>query len=82
MYFNEDIILEIRLNELDKYVDNFVIIENKFTHSGEEKGFNFDINKFKNFNHKIIYLKIFEKPSGLFNFYKSDNQDQLKINKF
>ena len=56
MYFNEDIILEIRLNELDKYVDNFVIIENNFTHSGEEKGFNFDINKFQNFKNKIIYL--------------------------
>ena len=37
MYFNEDIILEIRLNELDKYVDNFVTIENNFTHSGEKK---------------------------------------------
>ena len=78
MYFNEDIILEIRLNELDKYVDNFVIIENNFTHSGEEKGFNFDINKFQNFKDKIIYLKIFEKPSGLIHFYKSDNQDQIK----
>lgn len=78
MYFNEDIILEIRLNELDKYVDNFVIIENNFTHSGEEKGFNFDINKFQNFKNKIIYLKIFEKPSGLVDFYKSDNQDQIK----
>ena len=78
MYFNEDIILEIRLNELDKYVDNFVIIENNFTHSGEEKGFNFDINKFQNFKDKIIYLKIFEKPSGLIDFYKSDNQDQIK----
>ena len=70
MYFNEDIILEIRLNELNKYVNNFVIVENKFTHSGEEKGFNFDINKFPKFKDKIIYLKIFEKPPGLINFYK------------
>ena len=37
MYFNEDIILEIRLNELDKYVDNFVIIENNFTIVAKKK---------------------------------------------
>ena len=37
MYFNEDLILDVRLNELNEYVDKFVIIESNFTHSGEKK---------------------------------------------
>ena len=37
MYFDEDLVLELRLNLLDKYVDYFVIVESKFNHKGEEK---------------------------------------------
>ena len=31
MYFDEEIVLEVRLNTLDKFVDYFVIVESKFT---------------------------------------------------
>ena len=58
MFFNEDLILDLRLNELDKFVDHFVIVESAFTHSGESKGFNFNIDKYKKFKDKIVYLKI------------------------
>ena len=37
MYFNEDLILDIRLNVLDQYVDKFVIVEGTKDHSGKEK---------------------------------------------
>ena len=37
MYFDEDIILDLRLNILDKYVDYFVIVESIFTHKGDER---------------------------------------------
>ena len=37
MYNNEDLLLDIRLNILDKYVDYFVIVESRFLHSGKEK---------------------------------------------
>ena len=37
MYFDEDLVLDIRLNTLDKYVDFFVIIESKYNHKGETK---------------------------------------------
>ena len=47
MYFNEDLILDIRLNELNSYVEKFIIVESNYTHSGEFKEFNFDIKKFK-----------------------------------
>ena len=45
-YFDEDMILDLRLNILDKHVDQFIIVENLFMHSGKKKKKNFDINKF------------------------------------
>ena len=55
-YFNEDHIVDLRLNILDKYVDHFVISESTKTHQGKQKKINFDINKFPKFKHKIKYL--------------------------
>ena len=37
MYFDEDLVLDLRLNLLDKYVDYFVIVESKYNHKGELK---------------------------------------------
>ena len=65
MYFDEDLVLDIRLNTLDKYVDFFVIIESKYNHKGETKKLNFDINKYKNFKDKIIYLIQDTEPQGI-----------------
>ena len=31
MYFNEDLVLDVRLNELNQYIDKFVIVESTFT---------------------------------------------------
>ena len=55
MYFDEDLVLDVRLNYLDRYVDYFVIVESRFTHSGEKRDLKFDIDKFKKFQDKIIY---------------------------
>ncbi len=54
MYFDEDLILDIRLNTLDKFVDYFVIVESTSTHSGEKNELKFDIKKYKDFKDKII----------------------------
>ena len=78
MFFNEDLILDLRLNELDRFVDYFVIVESAFTHSGEIKSLNFDINKYKKFKDKIIYLKILEKPGNLHEILKSDSKEATK----
>ena len=56
MYFDEDVVLDLRLNILKDVVDKFVIVESKIDHAGNKKKLNFDINKFKNFNDKIKYL--------------------------
>ena len=58
MYYDEENILELRLNILDQYVDYFVICESYYDNRGNVKGYLFDIKKFENFKDKIIYLKI------------------------
>ena len=54
-YFNEDHMVDLRLNILDEYVDYFVISESTKTHQGKDKSLNFNIENFKKFKHKIIY---------------------------
>jgi len=48
MYFDEDLLLDIRLNALDKYVKKFVITEATYTHNGSKKKLNFNIKNFLN----------------------------------
>ena len=37
MYFNEDVVLDVRFNYLDKFVDKFVIVESTYNHRGQKK---------------------------------------------
>ena len=57
-FFNEENILDLRLNILDEHVDFFVIAESTTDHQGNEKKLNFDINKYKKFQKKIIYIVV------------------------
>ena len=45
-FFDEEMLLDLRLNMLNKYVDKFVIVEATYKHNGEPKELIFDINKF------------------------------------
>ena len=63
MYFDEELILGLRLNILNKFVDYFVIVESTFTHKGERRNLEFDIKKFDKFKDKIIYLVYDKIPS-------------------
>ena len=65
-FYNENMMLELRFNILDPYVDKFVITESKYSHSGEKKKLNFDINKFKDFKKKINYIVVENEPNNLF----------------
>ena len=65
LYYDEDLILDLRLNVLNKFFDKFIICEAKFTHSGKEKKLNFDIKKFSNFKNKIEYLVQDSEPEGI-----------------
>ena len=73
-YFDEDILLNFRLNCLNKYVDKFVIVECKYNHRGVKKGFNLNLKIIKDFKEKIIYIKVNEKPSNLNIIEKTDNK--------
>ena len=55
MFFDEEMLLDLRLNIMDKYVDKFVITEATYMHSGKPKKLLFDINNFSKFKDKIIY---------------------------
>ena len=51
-YYNEDHIVDLRLNILDKYVDYFVISESTKTHQGKNKKINFKLSNFLNLRKK------------------------------
>ena len=55
-YFDEDMLLDFRLNVLNNYVSKFVIVEAKEDHQGNKKKLNFDIKNFSKFKNKIIYI--------------------------
>ena len=65
MFFDEEMLLELRLNTLDKFVDKFVIVESVYTHSGKEKKLIFDVNKYPRFKKKIDYIVVRDFPQGI-----------------
>ena len=76
MYFDEELILDLRLNILDKFVDYFVIVESIFTHKGEKRNLKFNINKFKKFESKIVYLVYDQEPSQIEKIVSKDTEDE------
>ena len=63
-YWDEDLLLDLRLNVLNEYVDYFVIIEGNKTWQNNPKKRQFDIKKFKKFKDKIIYIPVEDMPDG------------------
>ena len=77
MYFDEDVVLDVRLNFLDNYVDKFIIIESEYNHKGEKRTPLFDINKFKRFENKIKYILTNDIPPGIENLKVDDNKSEI-----
>ena len=77
MYFDEEVVLDLRLNTLDKYVDYFVIVESIFTHRGEKRELRFNHKKFEKFKDKIIYLIYKEEPKSIEKILSDDNKGEL-----
>jgi beta-1,4-mannosyl-glycoprotein beta-1,4-N-acetylglucosaminyltransferase len=65
IFLDENLMFEVRLNTLDKYVDKFVVVESLYTHAGNKKKKNFDIDRYKKYKDKIIYILIDEEPEDL-----------------
>ena len=53
MFFDENMLLDLRLNVLDKYVSKFIICEATFNHKGEEKNLNLIQIILQNLNQKL-----------------------------
>ena len=65
MYFDEDLVLDIRLNTLNDEVDKFIIVEATKNHAGENKKLNFKIENFQKFKNKIHYIVVDDMPENV-----------------
>ena len=78
MFYDETMLLKIRLNILHKFVDKFIITEARYFHNGKEKKLNFDINEFKEFSKKIEYVIVDDQPSTIISDEKNQNEARSK----
>ena len=62
MYFDENFVLDIRLNTLNESVNQFIIAEGTRDHAGNKKKLNFSYDNFKKFKDKKTYLIIDDIP--------------------
>ena len=76
MYFDEDLLLDLRLNTLDKYVKKFVITEATYTHNGNKKELKFDISKFKKFKDKISYHVVNKQPKNILGLIDGESKEK------
>ena len=74
MFYDEELLLDIRMNILNEFVDYFVIVESKYFHNGKKRELKFDINKYSEFKNKIIYIIQNEQPENLKLLNPSDNE--------
>jgi beta-1,4-mannosyl-glycoprotein beta-1,4-N-acetylglucosaminyltransferase len=65
-FFDELDLLEIRLNILDNYVDQFVLVEAKETFNGKPKPLFYEQNKdrYTKWNHKIKHYVVEDFPNN------------------
>ncbi len=74
IYNNEEMILDLRLSYLNKYVKKFIIVESKYTHQGNLKKNFLNLNKFKKYKDKIDYNLIDKFPENLSNWGRENYQ--------
>ena len=79
MYFDEEVVVDVRLHTLNEFVDYFVIVESKFTHKGESRKLKFNHKKFKEFKDKIIYIVDEEIYSQTEEITTEDSEDEKSI---
>jgi len=81
MFFDEEMLLDLRLNVLDKFVNEFIIVESSYTHSGERRKIIFDINKYSKFKKKINYIVLKDYPAGIEEINKNDSESEISRKK-
>ena len=81
MYFDEEVVLDVRLNTLNGFVDYFVIVESRFTHKGDARELRFNHKRFEKFKNKIIYL-IYDKEPKEIEIVKNEDTEFEKATKY
>ena len=81
MYFDEEMILDLRLNILNSHVDYFIIVESRYNHKGERRKLLFNKEKFIKYRDKIIYLVHDEVPSKVKRINDEDDK-KTQTNKY
>ena len=81
MYFDEEMILDLRLNILNSHVDYFIIVESRYNHKGEKRKLLFNKEKFIKYRDKIIYLVHDEVPSKVKKINDEDDE-KTQTNKY
>ena len=77
MFYDEEVVLDIRLNSLKNSVDCFVIVESKYYHNGKKRDLKFDITRYSKLKDKIIYIVQDEEPSNLEQIKKNDEESLI-----
>ena len=81
MYNNEELLLDLRLNILSKYVKKFILVESTIDHQGNKKKNFFEIENFNKFKDKIIHLRIEDFPRELSSTWERENFQRNYISK-
>ncbi len=75
-FFDENMMLDLRLNILNDHVHKFVIVENAYMHSGKKKNPVFEIKNFTKFKDKIIYILVDKLPVDLYDISKISEKEK------
>ena len=79
-FYSEHMMLDVRFRVLNDYVEKFIVTESLYSHSGQPKKLNFDINNYPKFKDKIIYLVIDQEPDDLIKIENTKEHQGLKRN--
>ena len=77
-FYSEHMMLDVRFHALNDYVEKFIVTESLYSHSGQPKKLNFDINNYPKFKDKIIYLVIDQEPDDLIKIENTKEHQGLK----
>ena len=78
-YYEEKLMMDLRLNILNSYVDKFIVSEARFSHSGNEKEIKFNKKEFPEFEDKIIHIVLDKEPRDIIK-KKSLSSTELRLN--
>ena len=79
-FYSEHMMLDVRFHVLNDYVEKFIVTESLYSHSGQPKKLNFDINNYPKFKDIIIYLVIDQEPNDLIKIENTKEHQGLKRN--